>query len=106
MEAVQGVGGLVVGYWIYNLFSHPLKFKSKIPSIRFKLIELLPNLKINLKKKIIHVHHWILLSVVVALLIIYTSSFAHLLIVKSFFIGGIIQGFTFKDRFKIILNNR
>ena len=105
MEAIQSIGGLAVGYWFYHLLTQPLKFKSKVPKIKIKAFEILPNLKIRLKKNIVHIHHWIFLSAIFVVLLTITTGFAQLLLFKSFCVGGIIQGFTYNDRFKIIIKN-
>lgn len=103
MEVIQSIGGIAFGFWFYKIFSHPLKLKKIVPKIRFfKTVEILPSLRIRLKRRILHIHHWIFLSAVFALLLIITSSFSQLLLAKSLCLGGIIQGFTFKDRFTIL----
>ena len=68
-------------------------------------MEFLPSLKIRLKNHIIHIHHWIFLSAIFVVLITFTAGFAQLLFFKSFCLGGIIQGITYSDRFKIIIKN-
>lgn len=106
MEILQGILGTAVGFWFYTLFTHPNKhLNHRIPKIKLKAIEILPNLRINLKKNMIWVHHWITLSVILAVLTFKAVDFTHLLIIKSFCLGGAIQGITFKDRFNIIVKN-
>jgi|SRR3989344_841200 len=103
MEVIQSIGGIAFGFWFYKIFSHPLELKKKIPKIRFlKTVEILPNLRIHLKRHILHVHHWIFLSAIFILLLVITSSFTQLLLIKSFCFGGIVQGLRYKDRFRII----
>src|SRR3990170_5112177 len=94
MEAIQSFGGIAVGYWFYHLLTQPLKFKNKLPKIKIKALEFLPSLKIRLKNRIIHIHHWIFLSAIFVFLLTATTGFAQLLLFKSFCVGGIIQGFT------------
>lgn len=102
MEAIESFSGIAAGFWFYHLLSHPFKLKNKLPQIKIKALEILPNLKIKLRKHVIHIHHWIFLSLAFTILIAMTTSFAQLLLVKSFCLGGIIQGFTYGDRFKIL----
>ncbi len=103
MEAIQGIAAATLGFWFYTVFTHPNKFlNSKIPKIKLKAVEFLPNLRIKIKKNTIWVHHWISLSIILAILTFKAVDFTHLLIVKSFILGGAIQGITFKDRFKIL----
>ncbi|MEK9147062.1 MAG: hypothetical protein AAB639_02600 [Patescibacteria group bacterium] len=102
METVESLGGIVTGFWFYHLFSQPLKLQDRLPKIKIKTLEVLPNLKIRLTKRTIHIHHWVSLSIAFAILITATTGFTQFLLVKSFCLGGIIQGFTYSDRFKII----
>lgn len=102
MEGIQGLGGILLGFSFFRFFSIPgSKINKRLPSLKIHIIELFPRFKINFKNKALHIHHWILLSVVFVLLLTFTG-FTQLLIFKSLCIGGIIQGFTFKDRFTII----
>ena len=105
VEAIQSFGGFAAGYWFYHLLTQPLKFKNKLPQIKIKALEFLPNLKIRLKNHIIHIHHWIFLCAIFVVLLTATTGFYQLLLFKSFCVGGIIQGFTYSDRFKIIIKN-
>jgi len=102
METIQGIGGLAFGFWFSRFLSDPLMVKNRLPVIRVSLIEFLPNFKIRLQKYIVHIHHWMFLSIVFGFLLVISSSFSHLLLVKSLCLGSIIQGFTFKDRFRIV----
>jgi len=102
VEALQGLGGIVFGYGLTKFLSDPAsKIKHQIPLFRFWVIEFIPNLKIKLRKSVLHIHHWIFLSVALVALLWATTSFTQLLFFKSLCLGGIVQGFTFKDRFKI-----
>lgn len=104
MEGIEGIGGILFGYGFTRVLSHPnYNLKLKLPNIRFKAVEILPNLKIRLKRHILHIHHWIFLSAIFGGLIIASSSFTQLLLVKSFCLGGIIQGVCYKDRFRILI---
>ena len=104
MDQVLGIGGILFGYSITRIFSHPgHQINKMIPSVCLKAVEFLPRLRVKLKQHIIHIHHWIFLSLIFASLLYFTSSFTQFLIVKSFCIGGIVQGFTYKDRFKILI---
>lgn len=106
MEAIQGILGAAAGFWFYTIFTQPNKhLNSKVPKIKLKAVEFLPNLKINFKKNMIWVHHWITLSVILIVLTYKAVDFTHLLIIKSFCLGGAIQGITFKDRFNILVKN-
>jgi hypothetical protein len=106
MEAFEGILSAVAGFWFYTIFTHPNKhLNHKIPKIKLKAIEILPNLRIKFKKDMIWVHHWISLSILLAVLSYKVADVTHLLMVKGFILGGAIQGMTFKDRFNILVKN-
>ncbi|OGD95152.1 hypothetical protein A3A48_04245 [Candidatus Curtissbacteria bacterium RIFCSPLOWO2_01_FULL_37_9] len=106
MEVAQSFGGLIFGFWFYKKLSHPFQFRNKLPNIRFMIIEILPSLRLKLKNYIIHLHHWILLSGVLTTLMMTTSGLTQLILIKSFCLGGIIQGLSYHDRFKIIFKSK
>ena len=102
MDAIEGLTGVILGFAIFRFFSLPeSKLNTKLPKVRLFFVQLFPRFKIRLNKYFLHVHHWMLLSAVLAVLTL-TSSFAHLLIIKTLCLGGIIQGITYKDRFSLI----
>ncbi len=94
---------ITAGYKLAKAFSHPeSKIRKKIPYIKFKFIQISPNIKIYLKGKIIHLHHWIFLSII--LILTFKSNFFVFdsFILKGMLSGGIIQGFTFSDWKRIV----
>jgi len=104
VEIVQGISGLIFGFGLSKFLTDPKSTLSKkIPKLNLLFIEILPRLKIKLKNSVLHIHHWIFLSFALAFLLYITASFTQLLIIKGLFLGGILQGFTFKDRFHIII---
>jgi hypothetical protein len=102
MDIVFTALGLVVGFFVSRFLSKPIHIKpNRLPRLGIKRVEIMPNLLIQTTKWKIHVHHWMTLSLVFAVLILTTASFNHLLLVKSLCLGGIIQGITYRDRFHI-----
>lgn len=90
----------IIGYYLFLVFSHPEKKKHKIPAIKYKNIEILPNCRIHFRSKTYHFHHWLILSVFVTG---FFMVFDGMPLVKGVAFGGILQGLSYKDRFKIRL---
>lgn len=90
-----------VGYYLFLLFSHPEKKQHKLPRVKFRNIELLPNLKIHSRHKTYHIHHWVVLSVVLAVGALAYESILRSPLLNGVTAGGILQGLRYKDRFKI-----
>lgn len=105
MNILEGLLASLLGFSLYLFFSHPKYWKKKIPTIRLGKIQILPNLKIKLKNQTIHLHHWIFLSAILSFLNHIAHGIDNLLFLKLFAIGGIIQGFTFKDKFRVFVKN-
>lgn len=91
-----------VGYYLFLLFSHPEKKQHKLPKIKFgSRLELLPNFKIHGRHRTYHIHHWVLLSVVVAVGVLAYESILRYPLLNGMTAGGILQGLRYKDRFRI-----
>jgi len=101
MEILRAILAALLGFGIYVLFSHPKYQKKRVPRIRLGKIQILPNLRIKLKSGTVRLHHWIILSAILGFLNHTAQGLSSLIFIKLFAIGGIIQGLTFRDRFKI-----
>lgn len=73
-----------------------------MPAVSVKRLEILPDVKIRMRERIVHIHHWMTLAVIFGALTFLSSGFTQLLLLKSFCFGGTLQGLLYKDRFKII----
>ncbi|MBI2443528.1 MAG: hypothetical protein HYV40_06535 [Candidatus Levybacteria bacterium] len=90
-----------IGYYIFLLFSHPGKKKHKLPNIRIRNVELLPNFKIHGRHKTYHIHHWVVLSLALAVGAFLYEGIIRSPLFNGVTVGGILQGLRYKDRFKI-----
>ena len=91
---------VIVGYFFFLYLSHPKRKKHKLPKISFWRFDILPNLRLHIGKKTYWVHHWLYLSIIVAIPIILREDFQFPMIVNGLLVGGIIQGLFYSDRFK------
>lgn len=88
----------VVGYYVFLIFSHPEKKKSKLPRIAYRNIEVSPNIKIHFRNRTYHLHHWLVLTLMFLGSLYFIDG---LVAVKAAGFGGIVQGLRYSDRFKI-----
>lgn len=96
------LGGFI-GYSFFEATSDPKSpLNKKIPEERIKNIEILPSLEIISKKKMYHFHHWMDLSILYLLYIGLRRKLLKSKILNGIMLGGILQGMTYKDRFKIV----
>jgi hypothetical protein len=95
----------LIGYALSLYISRPVERNGKIlpnrlPSLRIKNLEVLPNLRIHLGSRTYWLHHWLYLTILTIGMFFYFDSFSHLLAVKGVAIGGILHGLRYPDRFK------
>ncbi len=95
------VFSIFVGYLTFLILSHPKRKKSKIPNIGVWNIDILPNIRIHIGKRTYHFHHWLLLIGFIASTLVIFEGIQYLAAAKGLAIGGILQGLTYPDRFKI-----
>ncbi len=76
----------------------------KLPYIKIRFLQIGPNIKIHLGKRSFHIHHWITYSVVLIITLTSNAGILDTLFSKGLLVGGIIQGLTFSDWKKIVIN--
>ena len=94
--------GLIISI-IYSYLILP-KINGKEPSIKITIPNLMYKSMIIIpynKRKAIHIHHWIIFLCIILISFFYKNS----KIIIGFSFGLLIQGLSYKDRFKIIRNN-
>jgi hypothetical protein len=127
MEIAEGFFGFSLGFGFYQLFSvksHPLKMDSRwpslaiklrfykakinkmVPNVKLKYIEFSPIFKLRLRNRIIHLHHWFTLTLVLMFLMYISTGFTQLFLIKSFCVGGAVQGLIYEDRFKFLIREQ
>lgn len=89
-----------LGYMVFLYFTHPDKKKHRIPKVRIWRVELLPNFRIHSRGKIYWIHHWLVLTLLTAIIVLNYEGVQYITILKGLAIGGIIQGLRYPDRFK------
>ncbi len=82
------------------------KVQKKIPFLKLKWFQILPSIKIHVKGKIFHLHHWMHFSIIFLISVIVNNGVLSLPVTKGLLLGGIIQGLTFTDWKRIISQKR
>ncbi|MCL5410516.1 MAG: hypothetical protein M1324_01525 [Patescibacteria group bacterium] len=99
-KLLTGVG---LGFSFFWLISNPKsKVKRKMPQKNFKNFHFSPNIRIVRKNKSYHFHHWFILMVFYLPILIRKRHLLRYKFLHGFILGSILQGLSFKDRFKII----
>lgn len=99
------IGG-VVGFIAFTLTSHPKSpICRKIPQKKFSRFHISPEIKVELKNKFIHFHHWIIFIGIYALILTVEKGFLQQDMFQGFVIGSIAQGLTYEDRFMLVYSS-
>lgn len=99
MEYLLSIISAVLGYLSLNVLSTPgSKINRRLPEIKIKKVQIMPSVKILIRGRIIHLHHWFQFTVVLVISIFVSNSFLDSITTRSFLVGGILQGLKFADR--------
>lgn len=104
MEAL--IGG-ALGFLSFTLTSHPSSpLAGVLPKKKFRRFHVAPELKFELRNRVIHLHHWMLFIGVYALILTIDKGFLQADLVQGFVVGSIAQGLTYEDRFMFVYSAR
>jgi len=104
----KGVAEVVLGgalgfalFWLTSHNSSPVN--KRMPYKKIKNVHYSPEIRISSKGKDYHLHHWAIFGAsYIPLVLGRKRKVLGSKILHGFFLGSIIQGLTYKDRFKFI----
>lgn len=103
MNFLMFLGSVLVGGTCFAITSHNRSpIHKKIPNLKINRVQILPSFKIYARRRVIHLHHWIYLTLVLTVSFVTTSAFLDSFLTRGFIIGGILQGLSFRDFKKIV----
>ena len=79
----------VLSFLIYNLHSRLYK---RLPILKIRSFEFFPSIRIYVRGKVIHLHHWLGFSIILVVSIVLEGGFLDSAYTKGFLLGGIFQG--------------
>ncbi len=95
MEYLSILPATALGYLTLKATTHPkARIRKRLPNIKVKRVQLFPVLRINIFGRVIHFHHWINFSILLALSGLTQIAILDHSIVRGLLLGGIIQGLT------------
>lgn len=97
----------ILAFIFFTLTTKPnTGIKNRMPEKRYKNISISNNdgayIKIQRKNKVFHLHHWLLLTTVYLPVLALRKGILKSRFLHGFFLGSIIQGLVYHDRFRII----
>ena len=106
MNYISFTLSFLLGYLVTRSYSkNNGMINKKLPQIRIRFLQIVPNLKIHFRKRSLHIHHWIVYSVLLITTLTFNMGVLDTLFSKGLLVGGIIQGLTFPDWKKIMIKN-
>lgn len=104
MEYLSLVPATALGYLTFKATTHPsAKIRKKLPNFKVKRVQLFPVIRIYMFGRVIHLHHWMSLSLILALSTIHPTGLLDFMFAKGILLGGVIQGLRLpKEHRKII----
>ena len=95
MQVLYSLIALLISFKICNILTHPdSKIRRRTPSIKIKRLEILPSIRIFVKGRFIHFHHWMNFSILFVISILIGGSILDSWLTRGILLGGIIQGLT------------
>lgn len=93
----------VASFFTFNfLTGRKYRIFNNLPKLRIKFLQLFPSIKIFIRGRTIHLHHWFNLSIILVITIIINAGVLDTLFARGIILGGLVQGFTFNDWSKIV----
>jgi len=99
MELVYAFLSSIAGYLTFRFTSHPnSRIHKKLPQIKLKNIQIFPSIRITIRGRIIHFHHWFSFTILLCISIFVTGGILDSWLTRGFLLGGVFQGLRFPDR--------
>lgn len=107
MEYLSIIPATALGYLASRTVTHPnSRIRRRLPNIKTKRVQVFPVLRIKLFGRVIHLHHWIYFSVILAVSFFVSLGIVDYVVTKGILLGGIIHGLSVpKEHRKIVYKN-
>lgn len=105
MEVLTILLSISIGFLVFNIITHPYSLiRNSLPVVRFKRVQVLPTLRVRIKDRTIHFHHWMNFSILLLLTLtpLISGGFLDYTYTRGFLVGGVLQGLILPDARKII----
>lgn len=100
---VETILGGVVGFSFFTLTSHPKSpVNKRIPPKKILNLHITPEIKVLLRNRFIHLHHWLIFTSIYFVAQTSEKAFLQSDMIQGFMLGSIAQGLTYEDRFMLI----
>ncbi len=93
----------IASFAIFHYVSHPKsKIHGKMPSAKFKRVQVFPRFNIETKNRVFHFHHWLVITPIFVGTQFVSKGVLSSDVLHGFMLGGIVQGLLYKDSLKFV----
>lgn len=104
MEVLSLIPATALGYATLRATTHPTsRIRRKMPNFKVKRVQIFPVLRINIFGRVIHFHHWVNFSILLALSFFISVGILDFMITKGLLLGGIIHGLSLPKEHRSII---
>lgn len=99
MDLLTFLPATFLGYKFFKVVSDDRRSSvaKQIPQIKIWRFQFSPNLRVFVRGRVIHMHHWINLSILLTFTFFLNMGVMDYMFTKGLMVGGILQGLTFPD---------
>lgn len=99
VEIFYSILSIFGGYLSSKLICTPgSRINRRLPKVKTKNVQILPSVKIIIRGRIIHLHHWFYYTILLCVSIFVSGGILDSWVARSFIVGIIAQGLRFPDR--------
>lgn len=104
MEYLSLLPATALGYLTLKATSHPnSRIRRKLPNLRVKRVQIFPVFRVYMFGRVIHLHHWISFSIILAASAFISFGIFDYVFTKGLLLGGIIQGLSLPKEHRRII---
>ncbi|KKQ80479.1 MAG: hypothetical protein UT01_C0011G0021 [Candidatus Daviesbacteria bacterium GW2011_GWA1_38_7] len=93
----------ILGFVLFSIITHPKSFIwNKLPTYKKGKIQVFPSIRLLIRDRIIHLHHWFNFAILLLVAQLTDIGFLNHNLTQGILIGGMIQGLTDPHSRKLI----
>ncbi len=104
MDILSPLAATFLGFIGFNALTHDQsRFKKHLPNIIIGKIQIFPVLRIHLKGKTLHLHHWFNFSLILGYSLVASAGIFDHMITRGLLVGGILQGLSLPKEYRRLI---
>lgn len=105
MELFSFLPAAFLGYKYFDVVTHPRsRVWYKVPQVRINRFQLSPSIRVFVRGRVLHLHHWISCSLLFGVSVYSSGGWIDSSFLKGLFAGGILQGLSTPEARRLLYN--